>query len=50
MSKMADLNLEIESMLDQGYSPMSISVQLQIPLHFVYDTLETMSMQDKVDN
>ena len=50
MSKMADLSLDIESMLDQGYSPMSISVQLQIPLHFVYETLETMSVRDEVDN
>ena len=50
MSKMADLSLEIENLLDEGYSPMSISVQLQVPLHFVYDVLETVSIQDEVDN
>ena len=50
MSKMADLSLEIENMLDEGYSPRSISVQLRIPLHFVYDVLEALSTQDQVDN
>ena len=50
MSKMADLSLEIENLLDEGYSPMSISVRLQVPLHFVYDVLETQSQLDEVDN
>jgi hypothetical protein len=50
MSKMADLSLEIENLLDEGYSPRSISVRLQVPLHFVYDVLEALSQQDQVDN
>jgi len=40
MSKMANLDLSIRDMLDEGYNPVSISVRLGIPLHFVYDILE----------
>jgi hypothetical protein len=40
MSKMADLDLSIRDMLDEGYNPVSISIRLGIPLHFVYDVLE----------
>jgi len=40
MSKMADLDLSIRDMLEEGYNPVSISVRLGIPLHFVYDILE----------
>jgi len=40
MSKMAELDLTIRDMLDEGYNPVSISVRLGIPVHFVYDVLE----------
>jgi hypothetical protein len=40
MSKMAELDLGIRDMLDEGYNPVSISVRLGIPLYFVYDILE----------
>jgi len=40
MSKMADLDLSIRDMLDEGYNPVSISVRLGIPVHFLYDILE----------
>ena len=40
MSKMAELDTCIRDMLDEGYNPVSISVRLGIPLHFVYDILE----------
>jgi len=40
MSKMADLDLTIRDMLDEGYGPVSISVRLGIPVYFVYDILE----------
>jgi hypothetical protein len=40
MSKMADLDLSIRDMLDEGYNSVSISVRLGIPLYFVYDILE----------
>ena len=40
MSKMADLDLGIRDMLEEGYGPISISVRLGIPVYFVYDILE----------
>ena len=40
MSKMADLDLSIRDMLEEGYNPVSISVRLGIPVHFVYDILD----------
>lgn len=40
MSKMAELDLSIRDMLEEGYNPVSISVRLGIPVHFVYDVLE----------
>ena len=40
MSKMADLDLSIRDMLEEGYGPISISVRLGIPVYFVYDILE----------
>ena len=40
MSKMAELDLCIRDMLEEGYNPVSISVRLGIPVHFVYDILE----------
>jgi hypothetical protein len=40
MSKMSELDLSIRDMLEEGYNPVSISVRLGIPVHFVYDVLE----------
>ena len=40
MSKMADLDLSIRDMLEEGYDPVSIFVRLGIPVYFVYDILE----------
>ena len=40
MSKMAELDLTIRDMLDEGCNPVSISVQSGIPLYLLYDVLE----------
>jgi hypothetical protein len=40
MSKMAELDLSIRDMLEEGYNPVTISVRLGIPVHFVYGILE----------
>ena len=40
MSKISELDLTIRDMLEEGYSPVSISVRLGIPVYFVYDILE----------
>lgn len=44
MSRMADLDLEIREMLDEGLRPTSIASILNIPLEMVYefvDAIET---------
>jgi len=40
MSRMSELDLSIRDMIEEGYSPVTISVRLGIPVHFVYDILE----------
>ena len=47
MSKMADLSLEIELMLEDGIHPTSIAKRLDIPLSWVYDTLESMEPNEE---
>lgn len=42
MSRMKELYLEIELMLDQGEHPTKIAQVLEIPLSVVYDVLESM--------
>lgn len=38
---MADLDMEIRNMLDEGISPPNVSKILGVPLTMVYDVLET---------
>ena len=45
MSKMADLYMEIEEMLDKGTHPATISAVLDVPVVFVYDVIETLEGQ-----
>ena len=45
MSKMAELAYDIEQLYIEGYSPRSISVQLECPLSVVYDWLESNSVE-----
>lgn len=40
MSKMAELAYEIEQLYIEGFSPKSISVQLECPLELVYNWIE----------
>ena len=40
MSKMNELSLEIETLLDEGTHPATISAVLNCPVEFVYDVLE----------
>ena len=40
MSKMSELSMEIELMLDKGDHPSTISAVLGCPVSFVYDVLE----------
>jgi hypothetical protein len=47
MSKMSDLSLEIELMIEQGTHPVTIAKRLDIPLSWVYDTLEQMEPSEE---
>ena len=41
MSKMADLYMEVEEMLEKGTHPATISAVLDVPVFFVYDVVES---------
>ena len=47
MSKMADLYLDIEEMLEKGTHPATISAVLDVPVVFVYDVIETLEDQSE---
>lgn len=42
MSKMAELHMEIEDLLRQGFKPMTIAGMLHIPISMVYDVEESL--------
>lgn len=45
MSKMSEISLEIQELLNQGVHPTNIAKLLQVPLAWVYDTLEMMESE-----
>ena len=45
MSKMANLYMEIETMLEQGTHPATISAVLDVPVIFIYDVVESIEGQ-----
>ena len=45
MSKMANLYMEIEEMLEKGTHPATISAVLDVPVVFVYDVVESIEGQ-----
>ena len=47
MSKMANLHMEIETMLMEGTHPATISAVLDIPVVFVYDVVESIEGQSE---
>ena len=47
MSKMANLYMEIEEMLEKGTHPATISAVLDVPVVFVYDVIETLESQSE---
>lgn len=46
MSRMADLDLEIRNMLDEGLTPARISTLLGIPMQMVYDIVDAQTADD----
>jgi hypothetical protein len=49
MSKMAELDLEVRNMLDEGLLPASIATLLGIPLQMVYDVLDEQENESTID-
>ena len=39
MSKMSELSLDIQGMLEEGYEPRTIARYLEIPVEWVYEEL-----------
>jgi len=44
MSKLAEVAYDIEQLYIEGFKPVSIAAQLDIPLSMVYDWLETVNV------
>jgi hypothetical protein len=40
MSRMADLSIDIQDMLEAGYLPVTIARQLEVPITWVFEELE----------
>ncbi len=49
MSRMSDLQIEIQEYLERGYSPETVSSMLRVPQRWVKDTLEYMMESDEPD-
>ena len=49
MSKISDLSIEIQDYLMQGVEPEKVAKLLNVPLRWVYDTLEFMQESDEPD-
>ena len=47
MSKISDVMLDIEMMIEQKVHPVTIAKQLGIPIVWVYDTLEQMEPNEE---
>ena len=45
MSKMSELDYEIKEMLDQDYVPATIARILEIPVSWVYESIEDFSTE-----
>lgn len=40
MSKMADISIEIKGMLEEGYLPVTIARQLEIPITWIFEEID----------
>ena len=46
MSRMAELDMEIRDMLDEGLRPFTIANLLKVPLQMVYDVIDAETADD----
>ncbi len=49
MSKMSDINIQIQEYLMQGVEPEKVAKLLNVPLIWVTDTLDSMMESDESD-
>ena len=49
MSKMADLSLEIQDLLERGSDPVTLAKILEIPITWVYETSEYMDVESSTE-
>ena len=47
MSKISELSIDIQEMLEEGYRPVTIATMLNVPVTWVYDVVE---MQQEESN
>jgi hypothetical protein len=40
MSRMSELSMEIQDMLEEGYLPVTIARQLEVPITWVFEEIE----------
>jgi len=50
MSKMAELDMEIRNMLDEGLLPARIATLLDVPLQMVYDVIDSETSDSYYDD
>ena len=41
MSRMSDLSIEINDMLESGYLPVTVAKLLEVPINWVYEAADT---------
>lgn len=46
MSKMSELDQDIQTMLDQGRTPVEIALALEIPISWVFESAQAHTEQD----
>jgi hypothetical protein len=46
---LSDIAYDIEQLYIEGYRPISIAAQLDVPVEMVYDWLEATNLEDDVD-
>jgi len=48
-TSLSDVAYDIEQLYIEGYRPLSIAAQLDIPVEMVYDWIEDTNLEDDVD-
>jgi hypothetical protein len=46
MSQMSNLAIEIDSMLEEGYLPVTVARLLDVPIHWVYEVADPKDQEE----